>query len=178
VEPVKSAQGLTIHLVDGIVVEQGPNYALAKRMQHWRAIVARGAGQTVSTNIAPSTKTLSVVSNAQFAAAYNGMHHFKPMEIMYQDTSNAVMGALLIHDICNPKSISRGSVPIQHPLCLFETGGFHGGVWRCGFTISSIGTYAALIYYASHYKAPLGLVVGGLIGFFSYLLVAGLPHKR
>ena len=30
--------------VDAIVVAQGPNYALAKRMQHWRAIVARDAG--------------------------------------------------------------------------------------------------------------------------------------
>lgn len=27
------------YLVDGITVAQGPNYALAKRMQHWRCIV-------------------------------------------------------------------------------------------------------------------------------------------
>merc|ERR550525_515165 len=28
-------------LCDGIVVAQGPNYALAKRIQHWRAMLAR-----------------------------------------------------------------------------------------------------------------------------------------
>lgn len=82
--PVKSEAGLDIYLVDGLVVDQGPNYALAKRMQHWRAIVARNSGHAVSTNIAPSTATRSVVHNAQFAAAYGGMHHFKPMEVMYQ----------------------------------------------------------------------------------------------
>jgi hypothetical protein len=53
-------------------------------MQHWRCIVARNAGHLVSTNIAPSTKTTSVVSNAQFKAAYEGMPSFRPMEIMYQ----------------------------------------------------------------------------------------------
>lgn len=37
--PIKSEAGITINLVDGLVVDQGPNYALAKRMQHWRAIV-------------------------------------------------------------------------------------------------------------------------------------------
>lgn len=38
-DPIKSDAGLTINLVDGLVVDQGPNYGLAKRMQHWRAIV-------------------------------------------------------------------------------------------------------------------------------------------
>jgi len=27
------------NIVDGIVVAQGPNYALAKRLQHWRAML-------------------------------------------------------------------------------------------------------------------------------------------
>ena len=49
---------------------QGPNYALAKRLQSWRAMVARADGQPVSINVAPATATASVVSNPQFAAAY------------------------------------------------------------------------------------------------------------
>lgn len=44
---------------------QGPNYALAKRMQHWRAIVAFSKGVNVSSNIAPSTATLSVLSRKE-----------------------------------------------------------------------------------------------------------------
>jgi hypothetical protein len=67
-------------------------------------VLARNNGHTVSSNIAPSTATASVVHNTQFAAAYNGFHLFRPMEVFYQDTSNAVMGALRLNDICNPKS--------------------------------------------------------------------------
>ena len=59
--PVKTADGSELHLVDGLSVAQGPNYALAKRLQHWRAMLAYEAGHIVSTNIAPSTATLSVV---------------------------------------------------------------------------------------------------------------------
>ena len=47
-------------------------------------MLSRSRGQVVSTNIAPSTATASVVHNASFAAAYGGMHKFKPMEIFMQ----------------------------------------------------------------------------------------------
>jgi len=177
VPPIQSNAGIEIHLVDGVTVAQGPNYALAKRMQHWRAIVAHANGFTVSTNIAPSTRTVSVVSNTQFAAAYNGMHHFKPMEITYQETSNAVMGALLVHDVCNPDDVSNGNTPLKHPLLLFASGGFHGGVWRTGYTINSLGFYAALIYYLSHYRAFVLLGLSGIVGFVGFVFQRGLPHN-
>jgi hypothetical protein len=48
--PVSSEDGDTFTYVDGLIVEQGPNYATAKRMQHWRAILARDAGCVVSSN--------------------------------------------------------------------------------------------------------------------------------
>lgn len=41
-------------------------------------------GKFASSNIAPSTRTASVVHNRMFAAGYNGMPHFVPMEIMDQ----------------------------------------------------------------------------------------------
>eukprot|EP01127_Copromyxa_protea_P001410 TRINITY_DN11410_c0_g1_i1.p1 TRINITY_DN11410_c0_g1~~TRINITY_DN11410_c0_g1_i1.p1 ORF type:complete len:725 (-),score=176.21 TRINITY_DN11410_c0_g1_i1:99-2273(-) len=168
VPPVKSDAGITINLVDGLVVDQGPNYALAKRMQHWRAIVARTNGVSVSTNIAPSTSTVSVVSNVQFAAAYGGMHHFKPMEIMTPETSNAVMGAILIHDVRNKAGISNANTPLPHPLVLFSIGGFHGGVWRCGATIGTIGIWAALINYARVYRPALLGLAGSVAALFAY----------
>ncbi len=46
---------------DNLVAQQGPNYALAKRLQRWRATVARAAGTTVSKNVAPPTRTRAVV---------------------------------------------------------------------------------------------------------------------
>lgn len=64
--------------VDGISVAQGPNYALAKRLQHWRAQIMAYNGKIVSSNIAPSTATVSVLQNKTFGWAYGGMPFFKP----------------------------------------------------------------------------------------------------
>jgi hypothetical protein len=69
------------------MVTQGPNYALAKRLQQWRAILARSKGSNVSFSIAPATATASVLSNKMFAAAYGGAHHWKPVEIFYQEVT-------------------------------------------------------------------------------------------
>jgi len=140
-KPIESEDGHTYYTVDGIVPQQGPNYALAKRMQHWmvsngvtvwsvalvgvvlcsncgccivlffflfsllfsQAIVQRAESHTVCTNVAPSTATISVTSNKLFEMAYGGMHNFKPMEVMWPCTSNALMGAVLLHDMNNEK---------------------------------------------------------------------------
>ncbi|HYO39291.1 MAG TPA: hypothetical protein VER39_06520, partial [Nocardioidaceae bacterium] len=61
---------------DSLVPQQGPNYALAKRLQRWRATTARRGGVTVSMNVAPPTRTRSVVRNRALAAAYAGAHRF------------------------------------------------------------------------------------------------------
>lgn len=146
-KPVLSADGSTFYLVDGLVNKQGPNYALAKRMQHWRAVVAREEYQCrVSSNIAPSTATASVVSNRLFAMAYGGMRFFKPMEVFQQETSNAVMGALLLADVRDPATPANPSLPVKNPLQLFSHGSFHGGVWRMAYTVDSIGTASVLAY--------------------------------
>jgi hypothetical protein len=74
--PEIKGKGGPYKIVDGLVIQQGPNYSLAKRIQHWRAVVARSSGITVSSNVAPSTATQSVTSNKQFAAAYGALHLF------------------------------------------------------------------------------------------------------
>merc|ERR1712130_1019866 len=56
---VPQSKGDPIYIIDGIAVAQGPNYALAKRMQHWRAVIAFNDGHAVSSNVAPSTATES-----------------------------------------------------------------------------------------------------------------------
>lgn len=105
--PLIAQDGSKIHFVDGLSVAQGPNYALAKRLQHWRAMVAYDDNHVVSSNIAPSTATLSVVSNRTFAWAYGGMPYFKPFEIFQQETTNAIMAALLIANVTNKASAVR-----------------------------------------------------------------------
>lgn len=170
------------YIVDGLVVDQGPNYALAKRIQHWRAILTSGQlNGMVSSNIAPSTATLSVVNNASFAMAYKGMATFKPMEVMQQETSNAVMGALLVHDTVNaaksPKNpqseAGKESGVAKNPMILFAQGAFHGGVWRNGFTMNSAGPYYFLVgALAKYYWAPIALVAGGVA-----IATQGLPFQ-
>ena len=59
---------------------------------------------------------------------------------MFQETSNAVMGALLIHDVRNEDAASHPSYPLDNPLQLFQHGSFHGGIWRCGYAIGSTAT--------------------------------------
>ena len=167
-EPVQADDGEELYLVDGIVGRQGPNYALAKRIQHWRAVVAREADKVnVSSNIAPSTATVSVTSNKLFALAYQGFHFYKPLEVFQQETSNAVMAAMLIHDIRNPKVPSNPKNKLRNPLELFTYGSLHGGIWRMAYKIDSIGEPAAFLYL---FTTPLGLLV--LVAFWA--IVVGL----
>ena len=141
----------TIKVVDGLSVAQGPNYALAKRLQHWRAMLAFEAGHTVSSNIAPSTATLSVVSNRTFGWAYGGMPYFKPYEIFQQETTNGVMGAMLIYDATDKTSAAnpanRTKYGIDNTMELFKFNSVHGGVWRAAYTVNSIGEVSVLIHF-------------------------------
>lgn len=151
-------EGGDFYLVNGVSVAQGPNYILAKRMQHWRAIIARSKGCIVSSNIAPATSTQSVVQNRTFAWAYEGMPYFTPYEISTPATSNAVMSAILVSDLNNPKSVSNPKTMLANPNQLFSYGSFNGGCWRCAYEVDSIGETSVLIYF-SRVAAPYLAVV-------------------
>ena len=158
--PIASGDGSDLfYMVNGISVAQGPNYALAKRLQHWRAILARSkAGCIVSSNIAPSTSTASVVQNRTFAWAYEGMPYFKPYEIFAPETSNAVMSAILFYDLNDPGSAGNPKTKLNNPNELFKYGGFHGGTWRCAYEVDSIGEASVFIYFGRLAMPYLGIV--------------------
>ena len=151
-KPVPGAGG-DYYLVNGVSVAQGPNYILAKRLQHWRAIIARSKGCIVSSNIAPATSTQSVVQNRTFAWAYEGMPYFTPYEIFAPETSNAVMSAILFSDLNNAKSSGNPKNNLNNPNQLFSYGSFHGGNWRCAYMVDSIGETSVLLYF-SRVAAP------------------------
>ena len=79
-------------LADGLVRQQGPNYALAKRVQRWRAAQAAADGRTVSLNLAPATATRSVTRHRALLAAYLGARHFG-VEVFAPATTRALMAA-------------------------------------------------------------------------------------
>jgi hypothetical protein len=122
---------------DSLVPQQGPNYALAKRVQRWRALDARAAGRLVSLNVAPATRTRSVLRNRVLAAAYAGAHRFG-VEVFDPSTSNTLMAALLVHDLRHDTAAARPGTVLSHPLELFWQGANHGGLWRNPFEPRSV----------------------------------------
>jgi hypothetical protein len=124
-------------IADNLVSAQGPNYALAKRMQRWRATIARENGATASLNIAPPTRTVSVTKNRTFALAYAGLKRFG-IEVFEPPASNALMAAMLVHDLRNPASSAKPENPLAHPLDLFVDGANPGGMWHCPYEPNSI----------------------------------------
>eukprot|EP00566_Odontella_aurita_P004693 CAMPEP_0113556302 /NCGR_PEP_ID=MMETSP0015_2-20120614/17185_1 /TAXON_ID=2838 /ORGANISM="Odontella" /LENGTH=761 /DNA_ID=CAMNT_0000457651 /DNA_START=72 /DNA_END=2357 /DNA_ORIENTATION=- /assembly_acc=CAM_ASM_000160 len=150
-------EGGDYYMINGVSVAQGPNYILAKRLQHWRAIVARSKGCHVSSNIAPATSTVSVVSNRTFAWAYEGMPYFRPYEIFAPDSSKAVMLAMLLRDLNDPTSSANPATELNNPNQLFSYGSFHGGTWRCAYEVDSIGEASVLIYFGRVAAPYLGV---------------------
>lgn len=129
---------------DSLVIEQGPNYALAKRLQQWRAITARAAGHRVSLNVAPSTTTASVVKNPALAAGFAGADRFG-IEVFEPDTTNALMAALWVHDLRCTDAAANPAQPLNHPFELFMDQACHGGLWRSGYLPRSALPFAAAL---------------------------------
>ncbi|MBB2942654.1 hypothetical protein FB565_002367 [Actinoplanes lutulentus] len=110
---------------DSLVPQQGPNYALAKRIHRWRATVARRDG-VVSFNVAPPTRTRSVLSNRLLAAAYAGAHLFD-VEIFEPATASRLMAALMVHQIRRPRPADPAAWKDE------AVAAAHGGLWRSAY---------------------------------------------
>ena len=126
-------------------------------MQHWRAILTAANGSNVSSNVAPTTATVSVTSNWAFKMGLLGFWRFNPIEIFYQELSNSVMGALLINDVLNPQSPAKAASIklLPNHLHIFASNQFHGGVFRAGFRFESMGVVSAAFVLAKKCVPPL-----------------------
>ena len=123
---------------DGLIPLQGPNYALAKTAQLWRAVLARCRDRTlVSANVAPPARTASMIAGSNrnakaLGTALSGMGHFKPLLAFEEQTVARVMALLLIHDLRNPSAPANPETALDHPHDLFADSAFHGGSFRLG----------------------------------------------
>jgi hypothetical protein len=129
-------------ICDSLIPQQGPNYALAKRLQRWRATVARDRGTIVSMNVAPPTLTRSVTKNRVLAAAYAGAHRFG-VEVFEPATTRTLMAALLVYDL------HTGDAAQPHPWQDEAHAAAHGGLWRIAYTPRSALGLATLLGYAA-----------------------------
>jgi hypothetical protein len=127
---------------DSLVPQQGPNYALAKRLQRWRAVDARDSGRMVSLAVAPPTRTRSVVRNRVLAAAYAGAHRFG-VEVFEPATANTLMAARLVHDL------HAGTPRHEHPWQDEAWAAAHGGLWRQPYDPRSVLGLAVLLGWGS-----------------------------
>ena len=143
---------------DSLVAQQGPNYALAKRVQRWRATAARDGGATVSMNVAPPTRTRSVLKNRALAAAYAGAHRFG-VEVFEPATCKVLMAALLVHDLH-----AGGGPAHPHPWQDEAHAAAHGGLWRIAYAPRSALGLAALLGYAASRNEPARLSSANWIG--------------
>lgn len=129
--------GRRFGVFDGLIAQQGANYALAKRIQRWRAQLARDHGRWVSINVAPATRTASVVSNRVLAAAYRGSDRFG-LGVFTAQATRQVMAALLVHDLRNAGSVAHPHIHLDDAMDLLATEALHGGMWRAPYSPRSV----------------------------------------
>jgi hypothetical protein len=136
---LRGEDGTEWGVADALVKRQGPNYALAKRLQRWRAIASWAASEPASFNVGPPAWTRSVTKNRLLAAGYYGARYVG-MEVFSPDTMRTVMTALLVHDLHSARPASS-----EHPERLVARNAVHGGYWRRPYDIRSTLAYTAVL---------------------------------
>lgn len=131
-------------IYDCLVLQQGPNYALAKTLQRWRATALKENAVRTSATVAPATRTRSVTKNKVLAAAYTGAGPFG-VEVFEPDTSRALTATLLVRDLRDPDSAAGPTTRIEHPYDLFVEGAAHGGLWSLAYEPRSVLPLAVLL---------------------------------
>lgn len=146
VSEVQGEAGTTFYHFHGCSVTQGPNYALAKTMQNWRAMLSRESGTVVSSIIGPPSRTESVMHNKTMKVMLDAMGYIAPNEIFDAPTAAALLTILLIEDLQNTSSAAHPGTPLSHPWALIADKAAHGGYWRVGFDVEASTALSAALY--------------------------------
>jgi hypothetical protein len=97
-------------------------------------------------NVAPPSRTRSVMKNRALAAAYAGGHRFG-VGVFEPATCEVVMAALLIHDLH-----TGGGPSHAHPWQDEAHAAAHGGLWRTAYAPRSALPLAAALGYPAARK--------------------------
>ena len=135
-----------IYLHHGFVTAQGPNYALAKTAQVWRAMVSKNYP---SFCVGPITKTASVCHNPTMAAMLKSYDRVKPYEIMDPPCASTVLGILLAHDVLfeTPDKDKETGHPFERTL----GSSFHSGDLRGPYNVESSKMLSGTLYVLGRY---------------------------
>lgn len=147
-------EGTGEHLVvNGLSVNQGPNYAVAKIMQRWRAIAAREEGSLVSMTAGPAAKTDSVMHSPTMKVIMLNMEVVKPLIAHDPETVQALMTLIFIRDISSETAVAKPTSKLGHPMELFYENAWDGGLWRSPYNLESAGTFIFIRHYLRLYGA-------------------------
>ena len=102
-------------------------------------------------------------------------------EIFKSDTTNAVMCAILVNDVLNeasPKNpANRAKAGVNTSLELFRSEAVHGGLWRSPYTVDSLGSVSALIYFAGEAR-PYALAAAAAAAALRALSASGVAIPK
>jgi hypothetical protein len=79
------------------------------------------------------------------------------------------MMALLVSDLKDKKSHANPANKLANPYQLFEYNSFHGGVWRCGYRLDTIGEVAVLYYLLANYGTYIGAGAAALASLVAWV---------
>lgn len=156
-----------LYVQDGLVSMQGPNYALAKTLQKWRAIIARENGHLVSATVGPSTLTQSVTHNRLIAAGLLGSRYFG-VEPFAVPTASALLAYILMWDLSSSpgEGFAHPETPLRNPLEMFAQNSCHGGLWRAPYTTNSSTEVSVVLHglgLSSKYLVGAGVVAAAAL---------------
>jgi hypothetical protein len=154
---------------DGLSIQQGPNYAVAKFLQRWRAIIARAEfGSRVSITTGPPAKTYSVMHSKTMAFVMNNAHEVKPNIAHMPETVQSLMSIIMIRDVRSDKALGA-NVKIsdsENIMRFVLENAWHGGMWCAPYDMKSAAMYLYMKYYGPRFLAfcvLLGGVVAGVL---------------
>ena len=174
--PIRIAKGGTHAVADFLADEQGPNYAVAKLLQKFRAVWSchgeellfqneggsngRRAKQLVSITTGPAAKTDSVMHSPQMALVMNNMDSACAPNVAHDpETVQALMPLILIRDLFSPRALGNPSNGEDGgkvgAMSFVSENSWHGGVWRSPYSLKAVGISIFLKVYGVRYLLPL-----------------------
>ena len=106
---------------------------------------------TVSANVAGITRTRSL-AHPLFEAAFAGAHHFD-VRIFDANTTRALSGLLMLHDLLNPEapgSATRAAATSAERAARQQTQQIHGGIYGLPFVLEGVIRMAAVLGLSRH----------------------------
>ena len=169
-----------------LAIEQGPNYAVAKLLQKFRAVWSRHSNeylfsrhksntqiamqrpkQLVSITTGPAAKTDSVMHSKTMALVMNKLEGECPPNVAHEPlTVQSLMPLIMIRDLRSQHALGNplgdkdnDDVGSVEGMAFVVENAWHGGVWRSPFNLKYVGASIFVKHYGQRYLVPVFLLL-------------------